>query len=135
VQELDIVAALETNGATKVLALAALYLLGINITFRLTASNGAFSGAAPSCVRTDQLSSFVSEVEALPIAPALARLDDNDSDGYIELWRVDELGHVGVRAQVGLSSEDHSVVSFQTDQTAVPAFARVIRGLSLIALP
>ena len=92
VKKLHVVAALETKDPSKVLSLAALYLVGINITFKLTASNGRFSGEAPFCVRTDQLTSFASGLDELPVAPEAARLDDADSDGHIDLWRTDDLG-------------------------------------------
>jgi hypothetical protein len=133
VKELDVVATIETNDPSKVVSLAAVYLVGINITFRLMASNGRFSGEAPFCVRTDQLASFASQLDKLPLAPDAARLDDADSDGHIDLWRTDELGHIGVRVHVGVSTGDHAVLSFETDQTALPLFLDTIRELGAVA--
>ena len=35
--------------------------------------------------------------------------------------------------QVGLSTEDHAFISFETDQTALPTFLATIRELGAVA--
>lgn len=116
--ELENIIELNTNDSQKRLALKTKYLAEVDFTFDLIVRNDSFEGGHHFCVSKDQLGTFVTKLgQQEP-----ARLDDNDSDGFIEITPADKLGHLTINAQAGGSYENHVKISFNTDQTACPTF-------------
>jgi hypothetical protein len=57
------------------------------------------------------------------------RLEDNDSDAFIE-FQIEPNGRLHVIGQIGGTHEDHFVkFKFQTDQTCIPVFVEDFKSL------
>lgn len=121
--ELGNVITLQTNTTTECLSFSTRYLVGINFTFDLTVLSDRFAGTSPFCVRRIEIDTLCSKLSAMhSTLIGKARLDDNDSDAYIE-FEIESGGWLFVRGQVGSSHEDHFVrFAFRTDQTCIPKF-------------
>ncbi len=119
---------LKTNDLTTKLVFATRYLVQINFTFDLTVKSSSFEGTSHFCVRKEQVEEFVDGLEKTTQGDS-ARLDDNDSDGFIEVSFKDSLGHLKVTAQVGGTHENHVKTSFEADQTALPEFIEGFKKL------
>jgi hypothetical protein len=121
--ELDNVITLHTNTTTECLSFATRYLVGINFTFDLTVLSDRFSGTSHFCVRRTEIDTLCSKLSAMhSTLIGKARLDDNDSDAYVE-FEIESGGWLFVSGQVGGSHEDHFVrFTFRTDQTCIPKF-------------
>lgn len=122
-KEIANVIELQTNDSTKSLLFATRYLMQTNFTFDLTAKSGGFSGTSHFCVRTDEIETFCNALMKMYSSfSGSARLNDNDSDGYVR-FEMQESGQVNVSGQVGGSHQDHFVMfAFLTDQTCIPRF-------------
>lgn len=119
-----------TNDETKILSLAIRYLVQHNYTFDMTVKSGSFAGTSHFCVRKDQISDFISDINNLTTTSQKPRLDDNDSDGFIELALLDNLGHISISAQIGGTHEDNYVrIKFETDQTCLLKFITGLQSL------
>jgi len=128
-QNLDKIVQLSTNDPAKRLVLATKYLVQINFTFDLSVADGSFAGSSRFCVRKDQIKEFSDSLLDMSEPGHTARLDDNDSDGFIEISQKDSLGHITVKAQAGGSHENHVSITFDTDQTTLPEFIKAFNQL------
>jgi len=128
--ELDNVISLQTNTATEHLSFAARYLVGINFTFDLTVLSERFAGTCHFCVRRDEIEALCSELSSMhSTLKGMARLNDNDSDAYVE-FEIESGGWLFVSGQVGGSHGDHFVrFAFRTDQTCIPKFLNDFKSL------
>jgi len=120
---LDNIITLQTNSSTEFLSFAARYLVGINFTFDLTVLSLGFGGTSDFCVRRDEIETLSSKLSTMYLnLKGKARLEDNDSDAYVE-FDMESGGGLFVSGQVGGSYEDHFVrFKFRTDQTCIPQF-------------
>jgi len=130
--ELDNVIVLQTNSLTESLSLATRYLVGVNFTFDLTVLSQGFGGTSHFCVRRDEIDTLCSKLSTVhSTLEGTARLDDNDSDAYVE-FEIESGGWLFVSGQVGGSHEDHFVrFAFKTDQTCIPKFLMDLKNLLL----
>lgn len=89
----------------------------------MTVLSEGFGGTSHFCVRRDEIEIFCSKLSHMySTRKGLARLSDNDSDGFIEV-DIESGGRVFLNGQVGGSHDDHFVrFSFRTDQTCIPKF-------------
>ncbi|MDB5200484.1 MAG: hypothetical protein JWO92_2447 [Chitinophagaceae bacterium] len=123
---------LQTNTKSERLTFATRYLVQLNFTFDLTVLSEGFCGTSHFCIRRDEIESFCSKLTNLHSSlSGSARLDDNDSDAFVE-FNIESEGQLHVNGQVGGSHEDHYMVfKFQTDQTCIPNFVQDFKSLLL----
>ncbi|NEN25474.1 hypothetical protein G3O08_18440 [Cryomorpha ignava] len=129
-KEIDDIIELKTNTKTERLSFATRCLVQINFTFDLTVLSEGFSGTSHFCVRRDQLEQMCSDLTNMHLKlSGKTRLDDNDSDGFVE-FEMAPNGRLNASGQVGGTHEDHFVkFKFQTDQTCIAAFVQDIKSL------
>jgi len=123
VKEINDIIELKTHDTTKRLSFATRYLVQVHFTFDLTVLSDKFGGTSHFCVYKGDLETLCNDLlEIHKTLSGSARLNDNDSDGFVE-FTISDNGHLQVRGQVGGSHEDHFVkFEFQTDQTCIPRF-------------
>ena len=122
-KEINDIIELKTHDTTKRLSFATRYLVQVHFTFDLTVLSDKFGGTSHFCVYKGDLETLCNDLlEIHKTLSGSARLNDNDSDGFVE-FTISDNGHLQVRGQVGGSHEDHFVkFEFQTDQTCIPRF-------------
>jgi hypothetical protein len=98
---------LKTYTEGERLSFAARYLVQVNFTFDLTVSSKGFGGTSPFCVRRDQLERLCIDLRKMHTdLEGSSRIDDNDSDAFIEL-SIKPNGRLTVAGQVGGTHVDH----------------------------
>ncbi|MEZ5059208.1 MAG: hypothetical protein R2879_19405 [Saprospiraceae bacterium] len=129
-KEIDDIIELKTNTVTKRLSFATRYLVQITFTFDLAVLSDGFSGTAHFCVRREQLERMCADLTNMHLKlSGTTKLDDNDSDGFIE-FEIEPNGRLNVSGQIGGSQEDNFVkFKFQTDQTCIPPFVQDFKSL------
>jgi hypothetical protein len=121
---------LKTNSKTERLSFATRYLVQINYTFDLTVLSSGFSGKSHFCVRRDQLEKMCADLTNMySILFGKTRLDDNDSDAFVE-FEIEPNGRLNVCGQVGGTHDDYFIkFKFQTDQTSIVSFVNDFKSL------
>lgn len=109
----DKVVAKGTNSLDE-LIFATRYLVQVNFTFDLSVSTDSFKGTTHFCVRKDQIESFCKNL--LNLGQIIStRIDDNDSDGFVEFLKTKE-GEINIKGQVGGTHDANYLnFEFQTD--------------------
>ncbi|AKQ45030.1 hypothetical protein TH63_04320 [Rufibacter radiotolerans] len=130
--ELDDIIELQTNSQTEKLSFATRYLVQINFTFDLKVRSGDFSGTSHFCVRRDEIESFCKNLlDLYSSLKGSARIEDNDSDGFVE-FSIEPNGNLYVNGQVGGTYEEQCMkFKFKTDQTCIPRFVQDFNKLLL----
>ena len=131
-KEISDIIELQTNTETERLFFSTKYLVQINFTFALTVKSDNFSGTSHFCVRRDEIETLCNDLSKMHSAlEGTARLDDNDSDGFVE-FNIEHNGRLNINGQVGGSHEDHFMkFKFQSDQTSIPKFVQDFNALLL----
>ncbi|MBK6833606.1 MAG: hypothetical protein IPG89_04745 [Bacteroidetes bacterium] len=105
------------------LSFATRYLVQVNFTFDLTVKSDLFSGTAHFCVRKDELEKLCNELNKMTESfNGACRLQDNDSDGFIE-FAIGSTRKVGIYGQLGGTHEDNFMqYKFTSDLSATETF-------------
>jgi len=124
-KEIDEIIELQTNTETEKLSFSTKYLVQINFTFHLTVKSAGFSGTSRLCVRRDEIQVLCNDLSKMHSAlKGTARLDDNDSDAFIE-FNIEANGRLNINGQVGGSHEEIFLkFKFGSDQTRIPKFVQ-----------
>jgi hypothetical protein len=100
-----------------ILILKTRYLVEINYTFALFGQSTQNSLTSHFCIRKEQIKDFCI---ALENEFAHAELQDNDSDGFIEITKDKE--KVVVKAQIGGTHERHLYIEFESNIKHLQSF-------------
>jgi hypothetical protein len=119
---------LKTVDSTNRLSFATRYLVQVNFTFDLTVKSDSFSGTAHFCVRKDEIESLCNELNKMTKSfNGACRLQDNDSDGFIE-FAIGSTRKVGIYGQLGGTHEDNFMqYKFTSD---ISATETLVAGLT-----
>jgi hypothetical protein len=106
------------------------YLVQINFTFDLTVKSDLFSRTAHFCVRKDEIESLCSELTKMTKSfNGACRLQDNDSDGFIE-FTIGSTRKIFIYGQLGGTHEDNYMkYKFASDVSATDTFVANMRKL------
>ena len=98
---------LKAVDSTNRLSFTTRYLVQVNFTFDLTVKSDSFSGTTHFCVRKDEIESLCNELNKMTKSfNGACRLQDNDSDGFIE-FAIGSTRKVGIYGQLGGTHEDN----------------------------
>lgn len=127
---IDKIIVLETYREDQQLSFEICYLVESSFTFEIAVLSGNFSGKAHFCADGKAIGLFAQDLDAIDKKMAgMARLEDMDSDGFIE-FLMDSPGSLSVRGQIGGTHEDHFVrFRFSTDQTVLRNFVAGLNSL------
>ena len=118
----DIIELKSTTSDGK-LSFATRYLVQVNFTFDLTIISETFSGTAHFCVRKDEIENLCENLRQMMISlKGNARLDDNDSDAFIQ-FSINSIGRIFISGQIGGSHDDNFMqYKFSTDKIETDDF-------------
>jgi hypothetical protein len=100
-----------------ILVLKTRYLVEINYTFAFFGQSTQKSLTSHFCIRKEQIKDFCT---ALENEYAHAELQDNDSDGFIEIIKDKE--KVVVKAQIGGTHEKYLYIEFESNIKILQSF-------------
>ncbi len=127
---IDKIIALQTYREDQKLSFEVRYLVESSFTFEVAVLSGDFAGKAHFCADRKSLGLFVRDLDTINREMAgTARLEDIDSDGFIE-FLTDSPGSLSVGGQLGGTHEDHFIrFRFSTDQTVLAVFIAGLNSL------
>ena len=132
--KIDDIIELKSVDSSNRLSFATRYLVQVNFTFDLTVKSDLFSGTAHFCVRKDEIESLCNELTKMTKSfNGFCRLQDNDSDGFIE-FTIGSTRKVFIHGQLGGTHEDNFLqYKFSSDLSATETFiAGLIKLLAYV---
>lgn len=118
----EIIELKDVDSSSK-LSFATRYLVQVNFTFDLSVKSDMFSGIAHFCVRKDEIESLCDELNNMTKNfNGTFRLQDYDSDGYIE-FTISSTKTIDIYGQLGGTHEDNFMhYKFTTHISAIDSF-------------
>lgn len=96
------------------------------ITFELSWKTSNFSGKWTICICKESLKNFTDKIQLLEINESVL-IQDNDSDSYISITKIDSLWHYDISYQVCWSHQNaYCKLFLNTDSIGIDVFSKLL---------